>query len=302
MDENEYQEFGGQWTAIKIEILQKYLNAYTQALKAKPTIDNPFKLLYIDAFAGAGKYFPKRQKHPDVGIFCNDSGCSLKANPGSARVALEIQRPFYGYYFIEKNEKNVSQLNLLKEEYPDLSSKINIIHGDSSVELKKIIETTSWRMHRAVLFLDPFALDVSWSTIEDVAKTSSIDMWFLFSVQALKRMLARDGDIDHSWEKKIDTVFGDRSWRREFYIESPQRSILDFAGNIPPEIKKVADFNTINSYINKRLSGVFAGVAKEPRVFKNSQNSPIFSLFFAVANENGKSTALKIANSILKNS
>ena len=41
--------FGGHWTAEKLGILEHYLNAYTTALKSKP-----FKLIYIDAFAGTG--------------------------------------------------------------------------------------------------------------------------------------------------------------------------------------------------------------------------------------------------------
>ena len=42
--------FGGEWTKTKLDIIEKYLNAYTTALK-----DKPFKLMYIDAFAGTGQ-------------------------------------------------------------------------------------------------------------------------------------------------------------------------------------------------------------------------------------------------------
>jgi len=302
MDENEFQEFGGQWTAIKIEILRKYLSAYTQALKKQPNERTPFNLIYIDAFAGAGKYCPKKQKQADCQLFADQESNSLDAEAGSARAALEIERPFHEYYFIEKNPKNVTQLNELKSDYPQLANRINVIQGDSSVELKNILSKIKWNSNRAVLFLDPFALNVSWSTIEDVAETTAIDMWFLFSVHALNRMLPRNGIIDPSWSSKIDDTFGDTSWKEEFYKVSTQMSLLNFVSNTKPEIKKDADFNKINKYITKRLRSVFVGVAKEPRVFRNSQNSPIFSLFFAASNKNGKHTALKIADSILKKS
>ena len=39
------QRFGGAWTLIKLEVLEKYLGFYTTALKYKP-----FKLCFIDAF------------------------------------------------------------------------------------------------------------------------------------------------------------------------------------------------------------------------------------------------------------
>lgn len=302
MDDCEFQEFGGDWTAIKLEILKKYLTAYTRALKSKPKPDNPFKLLYIDAFAGAGKYLPKRQKQHEPLMFSQLEHRSFEAKSGSARTALEIDLPFHEYYFIEKNPKNVAKLRELKEEYPELSDRINVIEGDSAIELGAIIEKTSWKMERAVLFLDPFALNVSWKTIADVAKTSSIDMWLLFSIHAINRMLTKSGKIDPKWELKLDDVFGEKTWRQEFYEPSKQTTIFNFGADVSCEFVKNADFNKINGYINKRLNSVFAGVAKKPAVLRNSTNTPLFSLFFAVSNENGKDVALKIANSILRNS
>ncbi|MBK9067339.1 MAG: hypothetical protein IPL76_10730 [Gemmatimonadetes bacterium] len=40
-------QFGGDWTARKLHAVQRYLNAYTTALRRQP-----FTLLYVDAFAG----------------------------------------------------------------------------------------------------------------------------------------------------------------------------------------------------------------------------------------------------------
>jgi|WetSurMetagenome_2_1015567.scaffolds.fasta_scaffold293415_2 three-Cys-motif partner protein len=46
--------FGGGWTQIKLDVLEKYLSAYVTALKNKQ-----FELLYIDAFAGTGEVTTK---------------------------------------------------------------------------------------------------------------------------------------------------------------------------------------------------------------------------------------------------
>ena len=43
--------FGGPWTEKKLEILRRYLDAYTTALK-----NQRFTLYYVDGFAGAGTY------------------------------------------------------------------------------------------------------------------------------------------------------------------------------------------------------------------------------------------------------
>lgn len=43
--------FGGPWTLQKLNILDRYLDAYTTALK-----NQPFNLIYVDAFAGEGSF------------------------------------------------------------------------------------------------------------------------------------------------------------------------------------------------------------------------------------------------------
>jgi three-Cys-motif partner protein len=57
------QLFGGSWTEKKLEILKKYLDAYNTALK-----NQPFKRVYIDAFAGTGYRQQRKLKYeiPDL--------------------------------------------------------------------------------------------------------------------------------------------------------------------------------------------------------------------------------------------
>ena len=50
LEQNRSTPFGGAWTLKKLGILERYLDAYTTALKSQP-----FKLMYIDAFAGTGQ-------------------------------------------------------------------------------------------------------------------------------------------------------------------------------------------------------------------------------------------------------
>ncbi len=56
---------------------------------------------------------------------------------------------------------------------------------------------------------------------------------------------------------------------------------------------------TIGRYFTDRLRSVFPGVA-EPGVLRNSSSCPLYLLCFAASNEKGTPTALKIANSLLK--
>jgi len=45
--------FGGDWTKIKIEILVEYAKAYLVIMKDRKF----FKLMYFDGFAGSGFYY-----------------------------------------------------------------------------------------------------------------------------------------------------------------------------------------------------------------------------------------------------
>jgi three-Cys-motif partner protein len=291
------QEFGGPWTAIKIEILKKYLEAYVQALKYKPTIENPFDLIYIDAFAGAGEYRTKEK--PNVaGLFDSVAINSSSVKSGSAKTALQLARPFQQYHFIDIDEQNIAHLHKLKESFPHLSNRIEIHRGSAKQHVERLCKKTDWRMKRAVLFLDPFNLEVSWDTIEMVAETESIDMWFLFPISAVNRMLAKGGVTDPGWERKLNEVFGSNSWKSAFYRKSGQMSIMDV---LEPSYQKNTDFEGIKKYTINRLKEIFAGVSENPRVLRNSNNSPLFVLFFAVGNERGKKPALNIATHILNN-
>ena len=92
--------FGGAWTTEKLEILKRYLDAYTTALK-----EQPFRLIYVDAFAGEGywsSYSP--YEFEDYGDFDG-------VREGSSRIALGIQdRPFDHLVFIEKDPKRYESL------------------------------------------------------------------------------------------------------------------------------------------------------------------------------------------------
>jgi hypothetical protein len=57
---------------------------------------------------------------------------------------------------------------------------------------------------------------------------------------------------------------------------------------------------TIARDFTDRLKEVFAGVAEEPGVLRNSANNPLYLLCFAVGNERGKDIALRIAQHLLK--
>jgi three-Cys-motif partner protein len=48
------------------------------------------------------------------------------------------------------------------------------------------------RKTRGVVFLDPYALSVEWATLQALAATKTLDVWYLFPLEAVTRVLSRD--------------------------------------------------------------------------------------------------------------
>ncbi len=147
------QSFGGPWTQEKLEILRRYLDAYTTALK-----NQPFNLIYVDAFAGSGSWRPGTKNASD------DYGEFNEMRQGSARIALDIRdKTFDRLVFIEKDPDYVASLNVLKRENP--LQHIDIRNDDANYVIPNFCQDMVDN-ERAVVFLDPYATDVDWSTIE----------------------------------------------------------------------------------------------------------------------------------------
>jgi three-Cys-motif partner protein len=140
-------------------------------------------------------------------------------------------------------------------------------------------------------------MQVTWETIVALAKTEAVDLWILFPISAVNRLLTRTGRISEGWRKKLDAVFGSSDWYEVFY---KTRRLTDIFGDDYSETKKVADFELIANYFVARLRTIFPGVADNPRLLLNSRNSPLFLLCFAAANPRGTTVAIKIAQDILR--
>lgn len=281
------QKFGGDWTAKKLNIFTSYLDAYLIALQ-----NQKFKKIYIDAFAGTGE------------IETSDGEAYLA---GSAKRALSAEKRFDYYYFIESDEGKASELeHMIDTEFPHLKRFTTVYRGDANEKLGKIINDIDWRFNRGLLFLDPYATQVDWATLERVAGTKSIDVWYLFPFSALNRMLPKNGKYG-SWENTIDRLLGDNGWRTEFYKKDPQVSLFDLGlidgGEDEDRVIKDASLEHIKEYIISRLETTFPCVSNNPRIFKNSKESTMFLFCFAISNESvaAQRLALRIAEHILKN-
>jgi three-Cys-motif partner protein len=287
--------FGGDWTTDKLAILGSYLNAYTTALKKQR-----FTTGYIDAFAGSGYRTPSSERVEGQTTLFADSELaepeSKRWLDGSARIALNTSPRFDKYIFIERNRRRCEDLERLKQEFSSLAGDIDIRQAEANEAIRQICGK-NWTRHRAVLFLDPYGMQVEWTTISAIASTKAIDMFLLFPLGiGVNRLLTRDADIPDGWRRRLDLLLGARDWYDEFYRFEAEPTLFDEA---PTERVIKASTATIGRYFNDRLRTIFADVAPEPKVLRNNTGCPLYLLCFAAGNPNGAKIAVGIANHLL---
>lgn len=271
--------FGGPWTEEKLAILKEYLDAYTTALK-----NQPFRLIYIDAFAGTG----------EVELTSVDEG-KKEFIEGSAKIAVDVDdKPFDEYIFVEKDQDRCIQLNSLKEAYQN--KNIQIENEDANDFLQNLQK--GWRSYRGVLFLDPFATEVEWATIEKIASFEALDTWILFPTSAIARMLPKKREPDNispKWVNRLNRIYGDESWR-DLYSISPQLNLFGDEEQQRPE-----GIDGLIEIYKSKLDPLFGDrFLNQSRTLKNSRNSALFEFLFCVGNPNGIVPARRIAEHILK--
>lgn len=295
------QQFGGPWTEDKLEYVQKYLCAYTTIM-----VKQNFRFAYIDAFAGTGYRESKQDGDTESAMFPEfDFPEVIGFQQGSVRNALEVKPPFQKYVFIEKSAKKHARLLELKKEFllkAEFSeNSIECVREDANPYLRNLCGKTDWHSHRSLVFLDPFGMQVEWETIQAIAHTKAIDLWILFPIGAVNRLLRRDGEIHVPNRKKLDLCFGDSDWFEVFYQLAEQISLFNPEEQIAfysqeEHWQKTSDiFKNIERYFIKRLQSVFARVVPNPLWLCQSKNVPLYLLCFASENK----TACKIAQDIL---
>lgn len=270
--------FGGNWTVEKLDILERYLNAYTTALK-----NQWFNLVYVDAFAGSGQ----------VCLGNPDPDASDLISGSAERAARINSKPFDRLYFVEKSSESCRELEFLKTRHRDRDIRIENSDANSFICGLQM----DWRSWRGVIFLDPFATQVAWSTIERISQFNALDMWILFPTSAIARMLPTSktpDDIHPGWATRLTQVYGDESWRR-LYEPTRQLSLFGSQGH---EREPGVD-GLVRIYREKLATTFGSRFMEKSRALRNSTGSPIFELLFCVGSPRGIDRARRIAEHIL---
>lgn len=273
--------FGGNWTAAKLTALKDYLAAYTTALKGIG-----FTLHYVDAFAGSGSFVPK-------------NGGNEQA--GSALLALGMPG-FAKYHFIEKSAGRCRRLRELAASQGKADA-VHVVEGDANAYLAHLCNRPIWKRSRAVVFLDPYGMQVEWATLEAIAATGAIDVWYLFPLSGVTRQLTLDeSNMDDDKRNALDRVLGTGDWRTAFYEEGRTGDMFGAANSV----ERHADTGAIEKWVTARLATLFP-VVEGPEVLRRghagrSDGGPrLFALYFLASSTNPKAKALarRLAGGVL---
>lgn len=188
----------GIWTKGKLDVLRKYLDAFTTATKNKAD-----ERIYLDLFAGEAE---------------NEDRLTGESLAGSARIALSISDPPFTRLRFFETERNAKALeNVLQRKF--LCQDFKVLGGDSndliSAELESL-KCLNWAPTFA--FVDPNGIEAEWRTLVALAKFKEdnkykAELFYLFSPQMFQRFLRVDGgEVRLQDRETINAVFGTEGW------------------------------------------------------------------------------------------
>ena len=284
-------EFGNVSTDLKLSLVEGYLGAFTKALRGK------FKhLWYIDAFAGTG-YRTVRHAARSGDLVDAPVAERVEQRRGSARIAIDVNPHFDRLIFMDKNKRHCAALRTVAEGHPD--REIEIVNGDANSAIDVLLKRADWTSTRAVMFLDPFGMNVDWSTLQAIRRTEAIDVWYLVSLAGLFRQAARSAAaVDKIKRAALTRMLGSDEWEAAWYEQSPAKDLL---GAVDQIAARTANVEAIERHVGERLRTLFPKVLL-PRRLRNARGVPMSSLFFLISNPEPKAmvVATRIANHMLK--
>ena len=263
----------GAWAKQKLDALESYLIAYQNVMSKQP-----FRTVFIDAFAGAGSYEIRGAHEPaddNYESLLDEDDLLIRKEfiEGSPRRALGLKRKFHSYRFVDLDPHRVGHLEALVAEYGVANARV--VLGDANAEVQKIAaQFGSWDL-RGFAFLDPYGAHLHWDTLRKLAETKKFDVIINCPIHmAIDRLVKRDGDISDRNAKQLDNFFGTREWYEVSYGTSE-----DLFGPGSQFKRADAASRQLNLYV-QRLRGIFSHVSR-PSLVRNSRGHPLYYLIWA---------------------
>jgi three-Cys-motif partner protein len=186
----------GYWTKGKLDVLRRYLAAFTTASKR---VD---ERIYLDLFAGQSS---------------NIERFTLEPIDGSARIALATDDPpFTRLRFFEMAPRAARLREQIRTDYPGRDAFV--LEGDCNNNVGTALAgLAQWNWAPTFAFIDPNGPHFRWTTIEALAAfkkpgLSKVELWILFPAGLAARMLPVDGGVRDTDAALLTAMFGTDAW------------------------------------------------------------------------------------------
>ena len=261
----------GYWSEMKLEIIRKYAAAYSTILTKHTTLSH----IYIDGFSGSGVHL---------------SRTSGELVPGSPTVALGVDPPFAEYHFIDLDRGKTATLRKIVQSSKHYDEdSVFIYEGDcNKILLEDVFPKARYDdFRRALCFLDPYGLHLSWDVIATAGAMRSVEIFLNFPTGDMNRnVLRRDRTKTASDQAaRLTRYWGDESWKEAAY--TTEQDLFEHEEKTNNEVVAEA--------FRKRLKEVagFPHVPK-PIPMRTRHGAVIYYLFFASSNPTGARIAREI--------
>lgn len=285
------QKFGDRHTAQKQSVVVKYLSAYINVMKR-----TGFCLSYVDAFVGCGARvdaaLQQRASQPSL------LGPVEPPRPldSTAIEAIRMNPGFNRYIFGDTNSKHLDALQervSFALEENNANPVVKFLNADAN---KVVLDECDWllrdRLRRAVIFLDPYGMQVEWATLKAIAASGKADLWLLLPTGiAVNRLVTRNGVPSEAWKNILTRFYGTDDWMTAFYEES--------SGFFGGALKRKITESGIVDYTMGRLRGLFGDGLLEDVLPLRINGRPQYHLVFACSSPNPR--AREIAHRIARN-
>lgn len=241
-------------TAAKHEILRRYVQAWAPILSQ----GNFPHLVFVDGFAGPGRYSKGEEGSPIIAL----------------RAVIEQPRPIRArvdFHFIELDERRAEHLSA---EIAALSYPPNVttqVHKGRSFQdaFPEVWRSYTPKLGRSrpptFVFIDPFGFKIPFSYVAEVLRASNCEVLITFMFEEINRFLSQGQQ-----PANFDDLFGCREWRDGIHIKLPRERIKFLHDLYQKQLRQAAGAEFVRSF-----------------AMRNERNTTDYFLFFATNNELG---------------
>lgn len=189
IDDGEYTEDVGPWSADKHHFLRRYIDAFVTSMK-----DKPWKgLHYVDLFAGPGI------------VRIKDKGLDW----GSPLVAAQAPHSFTQLHLCELGNREFAALSKRIGQFPQ-ATKPQLCHGDANACVHEIVNQIP-QGSLTLAFLDPHGLHLHFDTLRVLSeRRADLIIFFPDHLDALRNW---ENVYNGKPDSNLDRVLGTGAWR-----------------------------------------------------------------------------------------